>query len=266
MYIQKEYVFDDIIQVEKHFPGNYGSPGVPRGRRRQRTPEEMERQNRRNRETKLQRLILANFKPGDWHLVLNYRGEKPGPEEARKNLRSFLGALRREYKKQGYELKYIAITERGKRGKTLHHHLIIKDLPQTTQLVKRSWKCGHCYFSDLYEDGDFEELSSYLLKADGKEESRESYTRSRNLIVPVPKVMKMNRKTWKKIPKDRPGWYVEKGSVWNGENPFTGLPIQHYTLRRVRNGTRSGTGSGGGPPDRERAGPENQGFSLRKTR
>ena len=57
-------------QIEKYYPGNYGAPGKKRGPKQKRTPEDIARQNQRNREKKVQRIILANFKEGDWHLII----------------------------------------------------------------------------------------------------------------------------------------------------------------------------------------------------
>lgn len=242
MYIQKRYDIKDVILIENHYPGNYGAPGESRSPKRELTPEDIKRQNITNRAKKVQRLILANFNEGDHHLVLSYpKDRKPKDfEEAQANLRKFLGKLRKEYKSRGYEFKYIAVTERGKTTNSLHHHIILEDIAKpnlnTVQIVKKYWR-GYTKFNSLYKDGEFEDLADYLVKKETKEEETQGkarYTRSRNLITPKPKKKVMLRKKWPEIPKPKKGYELVKYSLYNGINPVTGYPYQHYTLRRIR--------------------------------
>lgn len=248
MYIRNEWHLGRVIQIEHHYPGNYGAPGTPRQAKRERTPEDIERQNRTNRAKKLQRLILANFTSGDWHLVLKYRpGTRPDTyQEADKILKKFLTAMRLTYKKAGYEFKYIAVTERGKKGQALHHHLVIEDIStdrlNSVKTVKKLWP-GYQAFIDLYEDGDYEKLAEYIVKTETKEEQEQgktSYSRSRNLITPKPIRKKLLRRKWPEIPKPKKGWYVVKESIVDGINPVTGYPYQHYTMKRLDQGGDSG--------------------------
>ena len=241
MYIKNEYHLGKIIQVENHYPGNYGAPGKKRAPKRNRTPDEIARQNQTNREKKVQRLILANFKEGDWHLILKYKpDERPATyDEAQNLLKAFLARMRREYKKRGQQFKYIAVTERGKKGQALHHHLIVENLEGTTDLVKKLWK-GFKNFIDLYDDGDYESLAAYIVKIETKEEQehgKASYSRSRNLITPKPRRKKMLRRCWPEEPKPKKGYEIDKFSIVNGINPVTGYPWQHYTMRKIRGET-----------------------------
>ena len=238
MYIKKTYTLGRVKEVEKYYPGNYGAPGMPRRPKRKRTPEDIDRQNRINRERAVQRLILANFQEGDWHLILNYRMDnRPEAfEEAKRQIRKFLGDMRREYKKAGYPFKYIYVTERGKRG-ACHHHLIIEDIANeklnTKKMVLKHWTYGSKNFVPLYENGEFENLAEYIVKKETKEEQEGcSYSRSRNLIVPQPKREEIHRRTWREEPKPEKGYYIIKESVINGINPVTGWPYQKYRMRR----------------------------------
>lgn len=248
MYIRNEWHLGRVIQVEQHYPGNYGAPGMPRQPKRERTPEDIARQNRTNRAKKIQRLILANFDTGDWHLVLKYRpGTRPEEyEEAQKILKKFLSDMRKVYKRAGYEFKYIAVTERGKKGNALHHHLVIQDICSsnlnTVKAVKELWP-GYQAFIDLYEDGDYEKLAEYIVKTDTKEEQekgKSTYSRSRNLITPKPRRKKLMRRRWPEEPKPKKGYYIERNSIVNGINPVTGYPYQHYTMRMIDPGGDSG--------------------------
>ena len=242
MYVVNEWHLGKIIQVEKHYPGNYGAPGMPRQKKRKRTPEDIARQNRTNKEKKIQRIILANFKEGDWHLILKYRpGQRPEEyEKAKKQLKKFIQDMRKAYKAAGIPFKYIAVTERGKKGQALHHHLVIEDIQtnnlNTVKLVKKLWN-GTEAFIDLYEDGDYQKLAEYIVKKETKEESGwATYTRSRNLITPVPKKKIIKRKRWAMDPKPKKGYYIVKDSIVNGFNPVTDYPYQHYTMRLIEPG------------------------------
>ncbi len=240
IYWKKTYDMGVIRQIEKCYPGNYGAPGMNREKKRKRTPEDVARQNRTNRWRKVQRLILANFKEGDWHLILKYaKGRQPDSyEEAKEQIRKFLNRMRSAYRKAGVPFKWIAVTERGKKGQILHHHLIIEDIDRdgirTVELVKRLWEYGGEFFSALYEDGEYEKLAEYIVKAETKEECGWcTYSRSRNLVNPTAIREKIYRRRWRDPPVAPKGWYVVKDSVWNGINPVTGFPYQHYTIKKL---------------------------------
>lgn len=240
IYKKITYDMGVVIQIEKSYPGNYGAPGQARGKKRKKTPEDIRRQNEKNRWRRLQRIILANFHEGDWHLILKYRpGERPGTyEEAKAHRRKFLDRMREAYKKAGIPFKWIIVTERGKKGNVLHHHLVIEDISrdgvETVKLVKTLWTHGGEFFASLYEAGEYEQLAQYIVKAETKEECGWcTYSRSRNLIIPQPEVEMVRHRRWRNPPVAPKGWYVVQDSVWNGENPVTGLPVQHYTIKKL---------------------------------
>lgn len=252
MAVYRKVIYDMgvVIQIEKSYPGNYGAPGEKRGKKRKLTPEDVRRQNERNRWRRIQRLILKNFGEGDWHLILKYRPEERPEtyEEAKVHRKKFLDRMRDAYRKAGIPFKWIAVTERGRKGKVLHHHLVIQDIRRdgidTVKLVKKLWTYGSEFFSALYDDGEYEKLAEYIVKADTKEEGGWcTYSRSRNLEAPVKKVENVPHKRWRDPPVAPKGWYVVKDSVYNGTNPVTGHPYQHYTLKKLidtRNGRKEG--------------------------
>lgn len=236
MYEQLRFeIRDGLIEIVNRYPTRGGAPGKPREEKRKKTPEEMERANERQRVKNLQRLIMANFEEGDFHLVLSYKKDtNPGDyDKAKDDLRKFLASMRRAYKKAGYEFKYIGVTERGKRASSLHHHLIIKNIEGLTmKTVRRLWK-GHTAWHDLYEDGAYEDLAAYIVKKETKEENTgASYTRSRNLRVPTCKKVVYRRRTWPADPKPKKGWYIVKDTLKESINAYTGLPSQTYLTKR----------------------------------
>lgn len=212
-------------------------PGGKRGRREKRTPEAMERENRKRRRDSLQILILANFKKGDLWITLPYQKEQRPDTvaEAKDRFRRFIRKLGTEYKKQGLEIRWIVTTERGKRG-GCHHHMIINNLPGITERISELWQYAKKVISEhLYEDGQFESLAEYIIKTETKEDgSGTYYSRSRNLIVPVPKAEIVGAKTFYDEPKPVKGYELIKDSITNGTNPFTGYPYQRYIMKRIR--------------------------------
>lgn len=241
MYMRVTYDLRRVREVTEYYPGNYGAPGCKRGKKRQRTPEDIARQNATNRAKKLQRILLLNFKEGDWHLILRYRpGQRPDTyEDAQAQLKKFMEKMRRAYKKAGCVFKWVAITERGKKGQALHHHLIIEDIAtaalNAVETVRRLW-AGTCGLSNLYEDGDFEQLADYITKMETKEENTgTTYSHSRNLTMPVPVRKKMHGRKWRE-PKPPRGWYVVKSSLYEGINPVTQYPYRHYTMKPLDRG------------------------------
>ncbi len=241
MYTRTTYDCGWIRQIELRYPGRYGAPGCPRSKKKDRTPEQIRRQNETNRIRKLQRLIIANFRPGkSWHLTLNYKpGERPDtPKQAKKILSKFIANMRRAYKAAGKEFKWIAVTERGKKGRLLHHHLIIEEVEGVQKLVRKYWKYGNSYWSDIYEEGAMEQLASYLVKKETKYQEEDEpagtgYTHSRNLKIPKAKRQTMRRRTWPEQPKIPKGWELIKDSLIDGINPVTEYPYRHYSLRKI---------------------------------
>lgn len=238
MYKKVTYEIGDVRMVSKYYPGNYGAPGVRRSDRRRRTSEEVRKNNDRNRMRKLQRIILANFPTGRTVHLTYRKDERPETmEEAMRQRKDFLKAMRKACRAAGIEWKFIIVTERGKRGQALHHHMIVEDRTEPIDLLRtisKLWTHGRVASTKMEEEEDgFATLADYLLKKETKtDKGGTSYSRSRNLIVPEPKKEIIKRRTWTREPKAPAGWYVVKGSVWNAFTPG-GWPVQRYTMRRT---------------------------------
>ena len=220
--------------IKNGYSSNSGAPGSERSKRRKRTPEEMERQNQSNRARHVQLLILGNFKEG-WHVTLTYAKEKRPKtgEEAKKILAKFHRRMKAKFKKAGFEYKWIAVTEIGGHG-AVHHHVILEDIHTETfttqKAVKECWEF-QAYYSSLYEEGSYESLADYIAKKETKEDIPGcKISHSRNLEMPKKKKKRMRSKTWMLDPKIPKGWMLVKDSLYNGVNPFTGLPQQHYLI------------------------------------
>lgn len=242
MHKQIEYKAGATCEVIKCFPRGCRK-GIIRQPMRKKTKEEMQEANRRQTARKLERKLNANFRPGDWHIVLTYRREgRPDPEGAQIRLKKMIDGLRREYKKRGQALKYIVATEY--KSKSIHHHLILNNVNDgketTADMVRRLWKeNGNPKFVQLYDTGEYSQLADYLIKEtertfrENSSPVRQRYSCSRNLKEPKKRVRMKRNVVWKQEPRPRPGYYIVPGSLYNGFDRF-GYPYQRYVMAKTR--------------------------------
>lgn len=242
MYIKNTCRIKDKVEVSKHYHARSGAPGMPREERKNPTPEDMAKQNHWRRCRDLRRLIELNFEPGDWHCTLTCEKDKrPTKEEAPAVIRKFLAKLKRDYRQQGWELKYVITCEVGSRG-AVHWHMVVNNMhneeTDTARMIREAWKMGRPYFSALDDTGDYEKLADYMVKEaarkidKGETVEKMSYSRSRNLKKPVERREKVRASGWRKDPQIPKGWELVPGSLVNEKNKYTGLPYQHYVIRR----------------------------------
>lgn len=238
-YKQIEYKAGATIEIIKCIPrGSRG--GVER---QPKTGEEIREANMRQAARKLTRKINANFRPGDWHIILTYRkDDRPHPEEAYKNIKKIIKELRKEYRKHGFELKYIHVTEYL--NKAIHHHLIINNVNDgkrtTSDYIRRLWTGkGNPKFIPLYDNGEYKKLADYFVKETEKtfreksSPSKQRYSCSRNLVNPKPESRIRKTKTgWKQNPKPRTGYYIDQDSLYNGTDKL-GYPYQRYVMVKI---------------------------------
>lgn len=227
------------VEVEKYYTSIWKKPGMKRAERKKPTKEEQEKINSRHAEKKLRRKINANFVGGDYHLVLNYdpNSRPENKDEMRQNINVFLRKLRGEYKKLGKELKYIHVMEIGKRG-ALHHHLIINAIDP--KIITKAWRKGRYHIHPLDATGQYEKLASYFVKQSDKNLKRECklqgkrWDSSKNLITPVTKKRIIPVKYgFRNDVKPKKGYYIEKDSVKQGINEYTGYPFLTYTMIEI---------------------------------
>ncbi len=229
------------IEVHKGYVKRHGVS--IRGDRKKATPEEMEKVNEINARRKLRIKINANFKTGDAFVTLTYRKEeRPTKEEAKERIKDLLKDLRKIYKKNGSELKYINVTEYE--NKSIHHHLIINDLKNgnIAKVINSLWNYGRPNYKYLDSSGQYKDLADYLIKETSKtykknkEEGKghkQRYSCSRNLVMPEPKTEVVKANKWAEEPKAIKGYYVDKDTIFNGIDPFTGRKYQRYTLIEI---------------------------------
>lgn len=228
----------ETVEVREYHAAQYGAPGRKRKKKRYLTPEAVKKQNEKNRVRHIQNLMLANFDNGH-HIILRYLdGKYPESyEEAEKNLRAFRIAVGKALKAKGIKFHYIAMTERGKKMKNLHHHVIVQNLEDVnvvSECVKAWEKYGtmtiHPMSKDLYGK-EYKDLAAYIVKKETKEEAKGArYHISRGLK--KPEIIKKEKVFGDiKAPDPPKGWYVDPASIIMGVNPYTGKKYQRYYMR-----------------------------------
>lgn len=238
MYFKTTIIAGATIEVTKSYTKRVGARA--RSQKRKPTAEEIEKINQLNAERTLRLRINANFGADDLFVTLTYKKEeRPTPDEARKNLKRLLSGLRKEFKKQKYALKWVCATEY--QNKAIHHHLLINHIPcyDTAKLIRRLWRSGRPDFKFLDDTGQYKDLAAYLIKETSKTyrakdgERKQRYSCSRNLIIPksITEIIRQSEK-WLPDPKPIKGYYVDKDTIYNGVDPFTGRMYQKYTLVR----------------------------------
>lgn len=187
MYRGRNFNRETIYYTGEYLDGEMYPVWQPAGKRRKKcrpTSEIQERINQRNAEKKVQRILRLNFSEGDLTLTLTYRpGEEPeDAEQARRAAQNFAKRLKRLYRKQGLELKYLYATECGKSGRWHHHFVLTGGVDRDA--IEKAWGKGYANSKrlQLEEDG-LAGLSKYIVK------ERRFYKRwsgSRNLEQPEP--------------------------------------------------------------------------------
>lgn len=253
MYEQFTWHFPESNEVSVIYAGNYGAKGEKRLPRKKPTPEQLKKQNQKNKENRVRRKIKLNFSPNDLWITLKYpAGTKKDIKELNRDFSNFIRKLKRRYQKQGEELKWICRKEVGKNG-GLHIHVLVNRIEGADILVDESWP-GYTWHTNIYESGGYSKLAAYIVKQPDEEvmqqlslfpESEQdhliSYSCSRNLVEPIPEKKVYSRRTVQKMiqegPTPTPGYEIDKNSIVQGVNPYTGMSYLHYTEYRI-NGTR----------------------------
>ena len=195
------------------------------------TPEKVQKNNDRIAAKKLMRLLNANFAGGDLHIVLTYK-DAPDQMQAKKDRENFLKALRRKLKKNGKDLKYIAVTEY--KHTRIHHHIVIGDCD--IALIEETWKKGFVKYSVLDNAGNYADLAAYLIKETTKtirEEGsvqKKRYSRSANLITPIVTKRYVDESKLWEDPEPIKGYYIDQDHCRRYEHPVTGLEHLEYIM------------------------------------
>ena len=204
------------------------------------TSEAVKKNNMRIAVWRLWMLLENNFDSTGSHVTLTYAGNEPTKEQAAADRKKMIAKLRKEFRRQGKELKYVVVTEYE--NKRIHHHIVINS--QDVGLITKLWGKGGVHFTALREEGDFHDLAEYLIKETEKtfrepdSHHRQRYSRSRNLIMPQTKRDETSLKEMMDDPTPISGYYIPKDRVRRYEHPVTGIDHLEYievALEKPRN-------------------------------
>lgn len=240
-YVHRVVKAGPCVEHKKMQSFRVHTKGVKRAPNRSRTTESQAKANERATEERLRWKLNANFGYKDLHAVLHYFDKARSLEQCREDLALFLRRLRRQCKKRGIELKYIAVTE-TKRMTNIHHHVILNRMDP--EIVAEAWEGvqggGGISFRPLDRRGNHYKLASYLMKESRStmERYREAGKRgkrfscSQNLVAPVITYTVVPASSWSKTPKARKGAVLYKfddGSTCrSGWHEISGYPYQEY--------------------------------------
>lgn len=198
-------------------------------------------------------LLYNNFGANDYHVTLTFENAPP-PEQARRDLNNYIRRLRRLYKKNQIELKYLYVTE-GKKGNTrLHFHIIVNGGIDRS-LIEDAWKLGYANADRLRVDANdgLCALSKYLMKSQKEAEKNErAWNGSNNLIRPLTVIDDniISRRRMRKIQDAQrndevkeiveniyKGWVLIDYDI--GTNDVTGRPFARFKLMRKHRNERT---------------------------
>lgn len=219
-YIQERFLSaDKNILIVKKYHNLFAMPTKETLRKKRgpavnQTTETQEKKNERHRKEKNMRLLIDNFKAGDYYITFT-TAEKLTAEEFKAEMKNFMRRLRREYEKRmGEKLKYFRVQENliG-RGRPHAHMLIPKFCPAEIirGLLDGMWAAGHVSV-DIYggKAQDAYNVASYFSKQDKKEHGAKIDTSRGNLIRKKPKKEIIHRETFRDEIIAPKGYYVVK--------------------------------------------------------
>ena len=157
-YKAGEYIDGDIYPVYR--------PGGKRKGKFNPTSEMQAKLNDKYSKERLTRLLHLNFTKADYELHLTYAdGNLPEDEaQAKKDVQNFIRRAKRLYKKAGIELKYIWVTEKGKKSERIHHHITLSGGVDRTAL-ENLWVLGMANTKALkFTKDGLKGLSHYITK------------------------------------------------------------------------------------------------------
>ena len=152
------------------------------------TSEAMRRLNLERSRRYIVQLADANFTEEDISLTLTYAGDPPPYEQCQKDIRNFLGRVKRARKKAGLpDLKYIYTIEDYQEGKTkrIHTHMLMSG-GLDRDLLEKMWRNGYANADRLRPDQNgLEAIARYMTK---QQKNRKKWVASKNLKKPKVRV------------------------------------------------------------------------------
>lgn len=244
-YIKRITTAGRVKEIELYFSSRYNKKGAKRSDKVKPTSEQQKKINMRRKARQLRLVMAENFGYEDFHVVLPYIRKRGMPyrtkEEMRRDIEKFLRECRKQYRKQGKELKYIHVMEIGERG-ARHHHLVMNEIEP--KILQAAWNKvyegkSRIHITPLDVSGEYKKLADYFIKQSAKYLNTEkglqgkSYNPSKNLRKPKVEYKIVSDRSWfRAVPKIEKGYYLDKESEERGvRSPeYYGYGFYRYTL------------------------------------
>lgn len=153
-------------EVKKYY-SRIHKPKEKRIKREKPTREAQEKINIRKQTEQLRWTLNCNFQEGDMFVTFSYKKEeRPDTyEDLVKQKNKLIADLRKQYRKQGRELKYVYVLETGDKG-ARHIHMVLESIEP--KVIKRCWDRGRINIRILDSTGQYGKLAAYLVKEKGR--------------------------------------------------------------------------------------------------
>lgn len=230
---------DKNYAVIKKYHAAHCEPSAEKNKKRRARKESMswkqEEINQLQRQEKLERLLLDNFRPGDWYITLTYgTGKLPQTEEqARDDFKKFIRSVRGLYKKENLACQWIGIIEHLRGGGRTHIHFMLPALaPEKLVQLKKLWPGGNLdirFFGGTAFDAH--KIGGYFAK---EERALSSVLRtSRNLLRTEPRKKTELADTWKDNYQPPEGYEVVELLSFKKTRSEKGYAMQKIVLQRI---------------------------------
>lgn len=237
MYIHSETIAGDTVLVKNYHSNRYRKKVPDRAPATGKCTESQEDAHKRRDIEELTIRLNENFHPKDYYMTFTYRldARPETVEQAKKDRTELLRRLRRLHKRQGKELKFIAVTEFGKQG-ALHHHMVLNS-DVDYRMIADCWDKGRAKLEELEEEREYSKLAAYIVKSRDKWKANggkgRMWTCSRNLVRPPTKRWIRRAKSFLDEPRAKKGWRIIKDTMVQGYTD-EGHPYQKYMMIRSR--------------------------------
>lgn len=207
-----------------------------RRKKANKTSEAQKKVNSRQAVKKLTWILNANYDGTSLYVTWSYAKDKrpASIEELRKDVDKLLRNIRRIYKADGQQAKYVCVVEVGERGAT-HIHTTLNSID--VRKLKDCWDKGWIDIKPMDDSGQYRRLAEYFIKYSEKTMktaegfSGKRYSSSRNLIIPQPQKTTCRSKNAYSHKIEIPqGWYLDKDSIREAWHEVTGFMYFTYTL------------------------------------
>lgn len=238
MHIRRKYRMPNAIEVQEFNSSKCPGEVKPRRPKTEKTSEQIALANQRRKQRECSRMVETYFNKDDGALTLTFRKEErpANMKEALKIFASFVRYLKKEYAKRFYDLFWIRNVEVGPRG-AWHIHMIVNRIEGMELLINDWWtsRCGGVYVQYLknwHDQG--KDIGEYIAKTkvSSAEVIETSWGHSRNITKVPPEDKVISKQKMTDQPRVPAGWYLDKNSVYEGENE-NGYQFRTYTIRRI---------------------------------